>query len=158
MWYMKPVTVKIDVPHPRAEVYDFLDVMANHEGFTDHMLRNWRYSGPERGVGSKAAVTAIAGGRSDEIEIEVVSADPPAKIVERNIGAGGRRIGFGTYTLADLPDGGTRVQFEYSWEQAPLSERLAAPLVRAILRRGNERAMQRLADQLASRVSARSNA
>jgi carbon monoxide dehydrogenase subunit G len=151
MWYMKPVRVTIDVPTPRQEVYDFLDVMANHEPFTDHMLRDWRYSGPDRGVGSKARVTVKAGGRTDQIEIEVVSADPPAKIVERNVGAGGRRIGYGTYTLAELPDGGTRVQFEYSWEQAPLSERLTAPMIRAILRRGNERAMKRLAERLAQR-------
>ena len=38
-----------------------------------------------------------------------------------------------------------------AWQQAPLSERLAAPLVRAVLRRGNERAMERLAEQLAAR-------
>ena len=46
------------------------------------------------------------------------------------------------------PSGGTRINFEYAWQQAPLSERLAAPIVRGILRRGNERAMQRLAEQL----------
>jgi hypothetical protein len=27
----KPVTVSIDVPQPRAAVFAFLDVMANHE-------------------------------------------------------------------------------------------------------------------------------
>jgi hypothetical protein len=41
-------------------------------------------------------------------------------------------------------------RFEYDWQQAPFSERLASPLVRAILRRGNARAMQRLAEQLAA--------
>jgi carbon monoxide dehydrogenase subunit G len=158
MWYMKPLRVTIDVPDAREDVYDFLDVMANHEPFTDHMLRDWRYSGPERGVGSKARVTVKAGGRTDEIEIEVVSADPPERIVERNIGAGGRRIGYGTYTLAELPGGGTRIQFEYAWQQAPLSERLTAPMIRAILRRGNERAMERLAERLAQRQAARSSA
>ena len=35
-----------------------------------------------------------------------------------------------------------------------MSERLAAPIVRAILRRGNERAMQRLAEQLAQHATA----
>jgi hypothetical protein len=158
MWYMKPVRVTIDVPNARPEVYDFLDVMANHEPFTNHMLRDWHYSGPDRGIGSKARVTTSAGGRTDEIDIEVISGDRPTKIVERNVGAGGGRIGYGTYTLADLPDGGTRIQFEYSWERAPLSERLAAPIVRAILRRGNERSMQRLAEQLAQRSGATSSA
>ena len=49
IWYMKPVRVSIDVPQPREQVYDFLDVMSNHEPFTDHILKRWNYSGPDRG-------------------------------------------------------------------------------------------------------------
>jgi carbon monoxide dehydrogenase subunit G len=148
---MRPVAVTIDVPHPSEEVFDFLDVMANHEPFTNHILRDWQYSGPDRGIGSKARVSVSAGGRTETVDIEVVSAERPTTIVERNIGAGGRRIGTGTYTLAALPGGATRIVFEYAWQQAPLLERLASPLVRAILRRGNQRAMERLAEQLAAR-------
>jgi Polyketide cyclase / dehydrase and lipid transport len=147
---MKPVRVTVDVPQPRHEVYDFLDVLGNHEPFTNHMLRDWRLSGPERGVGAKAHVTATLGPRPEGVDIEVVEAEPPVRNVERNIGAGGKRVGFGTYTLTELPGGGTRVEFEYRWEQAPLGERLAAPLARAALRRGNRRAMARLAALLAN--------
>ncbi len=154
MWYMiRPVRVSVDVPQPRAVVYDFLDVMANHESFTDHALVDWSCSGPGRGIGSKASVTSVVGGRKDRIEIEVVSAHAPAEIVERNVGARGRRVGTGTYSLDELPDGGTRIIFEYSWQTAPLSERLAAPLARALLRRVNECAMQRLAERLARLTS-----
>jgi hypothetical protein len=46
---MKPVRVSIDVPQAREDVYDFLDILANHELFTDHMLRDWRCEGPARG-------------------------------------------------------------------------------------------------------------
>jgi hypothetical protein len=145
---MKPVTVNIDVPQPREAVYDFLDVMSNHELFTDHMLQDWSFDGPARGIGSKARLKAVAAGRTDAIEIEVIEAERPVRTVERNVGAGGKRIGTGTYTLADLPDGGTRVTFTYAWQQAPWNERLAAPIVRSISRRGNERAMERLAEQL----------
>ncbi len=143
-----------EVPYPPEDVYDFLDVMSNHEPFTNHMLRDWEYSGPDRGVGSRAKVKVSAGGRTDAIEIEVVDAERPTRIVERNVGAGGHRVANGTYFLAGLPSGGTRITFEYAWQKAPLTERLAAPLVRGILRRGNERAMQRLADQLAAKVGA----
>jgi carbon monoxide dehydrogenase subunit G len=149
---MRPVTVTTEVPYATEEVYDFLDVMSNHEPFTNHMLRDWEYDGPDRGVGSKAKVKVIAGGRSDSVEIEVVEADRPTKIIERNIGAGGRRVANGTYMLAELPDGGTRITFEYAWQRAPLGERLAAPLVRGILRRGNEQAMRRLEAQLATAI------
>src|SRR5436305_2457605 len=96
---MKPVHVTIDVPHPREQVYDFLDVMANHEPFTNHILRDWEYSGPDRGIGSKAKVTVNAVGRTETVEIEVIAAERPTSIVEQNVGAGGRRIATGTYAL-----------------------------------------------------------
>jgi hypothetical protein len=73
-------------------------------------------------------------------------------VVERNIGAGGKRVATGTYTLSALPAGGTHVQFEYAWQQAPLSERVISPLVRSMLRRANERAMARLAERLQTGV------
>ena len=154
MWYMKPVQVTINVPHPRAQVFDFLDVMSNHEPFTNHILQDWKYSGPDRGIGSKATVTVKAAGRNDSVDIEVIAAERPSTIVEQNVGAGGRRVATGTYRLADLPDGGTHIAFEYAWQRAPLSERMAAPLVRNMLRRANERAMARLAEQLAQREPA----
>ncbi len=152
MWYMKPVQVSTDLPQSRQDVYDFLDVMANHEPFTNHILKDWEYSGPDRGVGSKARVHVSAGGRTDTVDIEVIDAEPPARIVERNVGAGGKRVATGTYTLSDLPGGGTHVAFEYAWQQVPLSERVMSPVVRGMLRRANERAMERLAAQIGTAV------
>jgi hypothetical protein len=145
-----PVTVSIDVPQARPDVFAFLDVMANHEPFTDHMLVDWSYSGPDRGVGAKARVHSKAGGRKEAVDIEVVEAHAPSTIVERNVSAKGKRVGNGTYELAELPSGGTRVSFTYSWQQAPLADRALGPVVRSILRRGNQRAMERLAAQLAA--------
>jgi Polyketide cyclase / dehydrase and lipid transport len=151
MWYMKPVEVTAEVPQPIGEVYDFLDVVANHEPFTNHMLRDWEYSGPDRGIGSKARVKVTAGGRTDTVEIEVVAAERPTRIVERNVSAGRRRIATGTYTLSPLPDGWTRIAFVYAWQHAPFADRVAGPIMRAVLRRCNARAMERLASQLAAR-------
>ncbi|UGS34007.1 hypothetical protein DSM104329_00374 [Capillimicrobium parvum] len=149
MWFMvKPVTVSIDVPQARERVYDFLDVMANHEPFTNHLLRDWELSGPERGVGSKARVSVRAMGVTDTVDIEVVSAQAPERIVERNVAEKAGRTAEGTYTLQALPGGGTRISFEYRWITAPLADRLTAPLARAFIRRTNEKAMRRLAEQL----------
>jgi hypothetical protein len=147
VWYMKPVRVSIDVSQAREDVYDFLDVLANHELFTDHMFRDWRCEGPSRGVGAKAQVTAVAAGRTETLNIEVIEAERPTRNVERNVGASGR-VATGTYTLGELPGGRTRITFESAWLRVPRSEALAAPLVRAIVRRGNKRAMERLAEQL----------
>ena len=146
----KPVTVSIEVPQDRTRVFEFLDVMANHEPFNDHLMRDWELSGPDRGVGSKARVHTRALGVSDVVDIEVVDAEPPARIVEQNVAAKAGRTGQGTYLLEALPGGGTRVTFEYRWLVAPRADRLLAPLVRSYLRRNNRVAMRRLAEQLAA--------
>ncbi len=151
---MKSVIVSIDVPQTPEQVYGFLDVMVNHERFTDHYLTNWRYTGPARGIGSCATVTAALGGTKTDVTIDVVEAEAPWCIVERNVSAAGRRQSRGTYTLEPLPTGGTRVSFTYTWVRAPLADRLLAPVVRATMRRANRTAMRRLATELACHVSA----
>src|SRR5438045_2110057 len=105
---MKPVSVSVDVPVDRESVFAFLDVMANHEPFTNHMMKDWSYAGPASGVGSKATVRVKAMGVADTIDIEVVDAEAPTRIVERNHAHKAGRTGEGTYTLTPLPDGGTR--------------------------------------------------
>jgi Polyketide cyclase / dehydrase and lipid transport len=151
MRYMpKPVTVSVDVPQDREHVYEFLDVMANHEPFTDHLMRDWELSGPERGVGSKARVHTKALGVKDVVDIEVVDAEASTRIVERNVAQKAGRTGEGTYVLEDLPTGGTRITFEFKWIHAPLADKVTAPLARAFIRRTNETAMRRLAEQLSA--------
>ncbi|MEU7337884.1 SRPBCC family protein [Streptomyces sp. NPDC007074] len=150
---MKSVTVSIDVPQTPEQVYGFLDVIAHHERFTDHYLTNWRHSGPDRGIGSCATVTAALGGTKTDVAIEVVEADPPRSIVERNVSAAGRRLAQGTYTIEPLPTGGSHVSFTYVWTRAPLADRLLAPVVRATIRRANRTVMRRMATELARHVS-----
>ena len=147
-----PVTVSVEVPTDMARAFDHLDVLANHEPFNDHLMRDWEVSGPARGVGSKARVRTRALGVSDVVDIEVVEVEAPTRIVERNTARKAGRVGQGTYTLEPLPGGGTRITFEFRWIVAPLVDRLSAPLVRAFLRRNNATAMRRLAEQLATRV------
>ncbi|TDT29395.1 polyketide cyclase/dehydrase/lipid transport protein [Streptomyces sp. BK208] len=150
---MKSVTVSIDVPQTPEQVYGFLDVMANHERFTDHYLTNWRYTGPARGIGSCATVTAALGGTKSDVTIDVVEAEASRRIVERNVSAAGRRQGRGIYTIEPLPAGGARVSFTYTWVRAPLADRLLAPVVRATMRHANRMVMRRLATELACHVS-----
>ncbi|MEU1618687.1 SRPBCC family protein [Streptomyces sp. NPDC005722] len=150
---MKPVTVSVDVPQTPEQVYDFLDAIAHHERFTDHYLTDWRYSGPGRGIGSCATVTAALGGTKTDVTIEVVAADPPRRIVERNVSAAGRRLAHGTYTIEPARTGGSHVEFTYAWTRTPLADRLLAPAVRAAIRRANRTVMQRLAGALAHHTS-----
>ena len=147
---MKSVTASVDVPQDRAEVFDFLNVLANHEAFTDHFLLDWQVSGPRSGVGAHARMRAKSPGVDDWLEMEVIAVDRPTTTVEESIGARGRRRTRGTYRLDELPTGGTRVEFELAWLEARLAERLAAPLTRAMVRRANAKSLRRLAALLAA--------
>ncbi|HEY8808728.1 MAG TPA: SRPBCC family protein, partial [Solirubrobacterales bacterium] len=142
---MKPVTVFTVVARPVAEVYEFLDVLANHAGFMDHMLINWKFSGPERGVGARAEAKANTIGSQDWTDFEIVEADPPNRIVEEGIGNGGKRHTRGTYRLEELPDRGTKISFELEWLKTARAERLIPPMTRAFIHRVNAKSMRRLA-------------
>jgi Polyketide cyclase / dehydrase and lipid transport len=146
---VKPVTVSIEVPQSRDQVYDFLDVLGNHEGFTDHFLVDWEVSGPQRGVGARAHMRVKSPGINDPLDMEVVAAEPPRMMAEESVGANGRRRTRGTYRLESTPNGGTAIDFELAWLEVPLIERLTAPLTRAVVRRANAKSLRRLAVRLA---------
>ena len=146
---MKPIKVSTTIDRPREEVYAYLDVLANHEAFTDHFLTDWTLSGPASGVGAKVRVKAKAPGADTWIDIEVIEAKAPERTVENATSAGGKRRTCGTYTLTELPGNRTLVEFEFAYEAAPALERPALPLMRPWLRKANEKAMERLAEQLA---------
>jgi hypothetical protein len=112
------------------------------------MLVDWDVSGPPSGVGARARMRLKKPGRPDWMDLEVIEADAPRGTTEETVGAGGRRRTRGTYVLDKLPDGGTQISFEIAWLRAPLMERLAAPITRAVMRRGNQRSLDRLAEQL----------
>jgi hypothetical protein len=145
---MDPVVVAIDVPQPREEVFAYIDVLANHERFTNHFLVDWTVSGAPRGVGAHVRVRAKQG-RANWMEIEALASEPPHRTVEQAVGANGRRVTRGTYVLDELPDGGTRITFTLEWLSVPTAERIAAPLVRAMMRSANQKALERLAGELA---------
>jgi ribosome-associated toxin RatA of RatAB toxin-antitoxin module len=145
---MKPVTVEASVARPPLEVFEFLDALANHERFLDHYLVDWEFSGPKRGVGAKARARVDAPASQDHFEFEVTEVESPQLIVERGVSSGGKRETRGTYRLEPLPEGGTRIEFELSFQQLPRSERLIPPLTRAFAKRVNAKAMRRLTRQL----------
>jgi hypothetical protein len=145
---MKPVTVSVNVARAREEVFDFIDVLANHESYMDHMFVDWSFSGPAFGVGARARARVQAPGSREMAEFEVVQSERPVRTVEQGVSAHGKRHTRGTYTLGERPDGGTEISFEMAWEQAPQSERLLPPLTRAFLKRALGKGMRRLAKQL----------
>lgn len=144
---MRPVTISATVAKPRQTVFEFLEAPVNHEAFMDHMLTDWRFSGPSRGVGARAKARANTIGSQDWTEFEITAAEPD-RIVEDGVGNGGKRHIRGTYRLERLPDGGTEISLELSWVKASRLERFAPPLARAFTRRPYGKALRRLAKQL----------
>jgi ribosome-associated toxin RatA of RatAB toxin-antitoxin module len=147
---VKPVRVSIEVAKPPEQVYDFLEVLANHEQFTDHFMLDWQLSGPPRGVGAKANVRIKATAEKDWTDVTIVEADRERRrLVEETIGGpSAERRTKGTYLLEALPEGGTRIGFELEFVSLPTGERLMGPLQRAYVKRINRKAMRRLAERL----------
>jgi hypothetical protein len=148
---VKPVTVSVDVPNSTNQVYEYLDVLGNHESFMDHFMIDWKLSGPKRGVGAKANVRVKATAEKDWTDVEIVEADSGRRLVEEVTGGPkAMRRTRGTYRLQGLPDGGTKITFELEFLELPTGERLMGPIGRAYVKRVNGKAMKRLAKQLSA--------
>lgn len=102
---MEPVTVSIDVKRPRQEVFDYIDVLRNHEDWMSHLYKDWRFEGPRRGVGAKAGARVDAPSSREQVDFEVVESEAPSRTVEESVSAHGKRRTRGAYTLTDLPGG-----------------------------------------------------
>jgi uncharacterized protein YndB with AHSA1/START domain len=141
----KPVTVSVEVARPRQEVFDYVDVAANHERWMDRLFKDWRFEGPKRGVGAISTATINAPSSGERARFEVVESEAPERIVEEGESAHGKRRTRGTYRFAELEAGRTRIEFEIEWLQTPRSERIAPFVSRAFMRRANGKGMKRLA-------------
>jgi uncharacterized protein YndB with AHSA1/START domain len=144
----EPVTVAVEVARPRQEVFDVVDVAANHEKWMDHLFKDWYFEGPKRGVGAITKAQVNAPSAREKVTIEVVESVAPERIVEEGENAHGKRKTRGTYRFVELDGGRTRIEFELEWLKTPRSERLVPFLSRAFMRRANGKGMKRLADLL----------
>lgn len=141
----EPVTSTVEVGRPRQEVFDYVDVAANHERWMDHLFKDWRFEGPARGVGAITRAQVDAPGAREKISIEVVESVAPERIVEEGESAHGKRRTRGTYRFVELDGARTRIEFELEWLKTPRSERIVPFVSRAFMRRANGKGMKRLA-------------
>ena len=140
-----PVTVAVEVARPRQEVFDVVDVAANHEKWMDHLFKHWRFEGPKRGVGAITIAQVNAPSAREKVTLEVVESVAPERIVEEGENAHGKRRTRGTYRFVELDGGRTRIEFELEWLKSPRSENILPFLSRAFMRRANGKGMKRLA-------------
>lgn len=142
----KRMSASIRIAVPPEQVYERIADLSRHEAFTDHFLVDWRDTGPDH-----VNVRAKLPGPEDRAEIDVVEREPPRRLVEQLVAAKGKRRARSTWMLEDGGDGGTLVTFSTEQQTTPALERPLAPLTRRWVRRGNERALERLRDQAEGR-------
>ena len=128
------VSVSTTIDRSREDVHALVDDLAAHERWTDHMLTDWEHPAP--GV---VSVKFKGGARS---EIRAISSTPDEVVEE---GSDGKRRTRGTYRLRPLGPARTEVTFTNEVVQrGSRAEALADPLVKAMLKRGNAKALARL--------------
>jgi Polyketide cyclase / dehydrase and lipid transport len=137
---MKPVTVTTTIDRPREDIYAVLEDLMNHESFTDHFLTDFQRT--ETGIRVK--------GSGGWMEITPVESSPERIVEEGRSGRGMRRHTKGIYELKPQ-NGSTVVSFTNEIEPAGIGDRLAAPIIRAYLRKQNGRALDRLKEQREAR-------
>ena len=144
----EPVTATVEVARPRKEVFDFVDVLSNREGWMDHLYKHWSFEGPRRGVGGIAKAQVEAPSARERVTLELVEATAPERIVEEVESAHGKRKTRSTYRFVEVDSERTRIEFEFEWLEAPRSERIAAPVSRAFMSRAQGKSLKKLAAQL----------
>jgi uncharacterized protein YndB with AHSA1/START domain len=140
-----PVTVSVEVARPRQEVFEFVDLVANHERWMKRLYKDWSFEGPRRGVGAIAKAQVDAPAAAEKVSFEVVESTAPERIVEAGESAHGKRETRGTYSFTELEGGGTRIEFELAWLKVPRTERIAPFVSRAFMGRALGKSMKTLA-------------
>ena len=143
-----PVTVSVEVARPRQQVFDYVDVLANHEAFRKNLYKDWRFEGPKRGVGAIARATPDAPTSNERVEIKVTASQAPERIVEEVESAHGKRQSTETYRFTEVGEGRTRIELEFAWRTVPKSERIVPFVSRAFMARAQGKSLKLLAAQL----------
>jgi uncharacterized protein YndB with AHSA1/START domain len=145
---MDPVSSSIVIARPRAEVFAYLNDIANHAEFTDHFLAEFRLTRENtvgRGAGARFRIKAPLQ-RFSWAGVSFIEVEPPRRIVEAGRGGKFNRIRMMTvYTLEPHAGDTTKVELTTETEPATLSDKIAESLgARRWTRRQNKRALRRL--------------
>jgi uncharacterized protein YndB with AHSA1/START domain len=145
---MKPVSVSITISRPRAEVFEYLADVANHEQFFDHVLVDWHLTREDSyGMGAGARYRIKRPGPPAFADSTIIELDPPERIVfAGRTGRFNRIPTFATWTLAAGSDQSTTVEVTLQSEPATPADRLVERLSgqRAMIARGTGKALERL--------------
>ena len=115
---MLPVTVQTSISAPREEIYEYISDLALRPAWCDHYLKDYRLAHPRsRGVGAAARYRFDAPFSKLYMEVTVIEAESPRRIVERAHGGRNLRTKGGvTWELTRAGADLTRVEMTY-WHE-----------------------------------------
>src|SRR3954447_15152795 len=116
---MLPVTAQASISASREEIYEYIADLALRPAWCDHYLKDYRLAHPRsKGVGAAARYLIGAPMSRLYMEVAIIEADAPRRIVERAHGGGNLRTKGGvTWELTRAGSGLTRVETTY-WHDA----------------------------------------
>lgn len=151
---MGPVSAKIEVDAPRAEVSQALDDLARRPSFTDHFMSDFHLTRIDScGVGAGARFRFAVPFRGMWMDGVIVESEPPCRLVERGHGGPVNRIrSVVVWELEQGPGSLTTVHVCHRLESSHPADRVMDALTGASFwyRRGWRKALHRLRDQLES--------
>src|SRR3954468_8722047 len=116
---MLTVTAQASISASREEIYDYVADLALRPAWCDHYLKDYRLAHPRsRGIGPAARHLIGAPLPRLYMEVTVIEADPPRRLVERAHGGRNLRTKGGvTWELTRAGAGLTKVEMTY-WHEA----------------------------------------
>lgn len=112
---MLPVTAQASISASREEIYDYVADLALRPAWCDHFQKDYRLAGPRsKGLGAAARYLLDAPLSKLYMEVTIVEAESPRRIVERAHGGRNLRTKGGvTWELTRAGSGLTRVEMTY---------------------------------------------
>jgi uncharacterized protein YndB with AHSA1/START domain len=116
---MLPVTAQASISASREAIYDYIADLALRPAWCDHFQEDYRLAGPRsKGLGAAARYLLDPPLSSLYLEVAIVEAESPRRIVERAHGGRNLRTKGGvTWELTRAGSGLTRVEMTY-WHDA----------------------------------------
>jgi uncharacterized protein YndB with AHSA1/START domain len=144
---MLPVTAQASISASREELYEYIVDYALRPAWCDHYLKDYRLASPRsRGVGAGAHYLVDAPMCRLYLEVSIVEAESPRRIVERAHGGRNLRTRGGvTWELTRAGSGLTKVETTYWHEAGTPREALKQRLgMHGWMRRQTKTALDRL--------------
>jgi uncharacterized membrane protein len=144
---MAAITESVEIGRRPEEVFAYVDDLARHGEWQEHIVEVKSVTDGPTKVGSRATEVRRAGGREITATYEITEHDPPRRFAFRSIDGPIRVVGRGTLEPAGES---TRLTIELDFEGHGLVGKLLVPMARSQARKAVPKNQQQLKEKLES--------